>query len=235
MFSPFEQFSIVSLFWFGSNNLFWCMFFLVGYLFFVSSIGFRLIGGRYQQFLEFIFSLVVSMVGDSLRCGEYVSVLYSLGLFIVGFNVIGGIPYGFTVTSHLAVTGWLALGVWIGKLLVGLYVQRLRVFSVLIPQGSPLGMSWFFVLVETIGFIVPVVSLAVRLFANLMSGHVLLSVLFGFSYSMWLLGNAIGVVSLFVQFILFLLLGLELAICFIQGYIFVLLTIIYLGDMEHGH
>jgi len=145
------------------------------------------------------------------------------------------IPYSFTVTSHIIVTFGLALGIFIGINVIGFSYHGLHFFSLFLPQGAPLALSPFLVLIELISYVFRVISLAVRLFANMMSGHALLKIISGFVWTMMSMGGLMIIVSLLPLAIIFALTGLELAIAFLQAYVFTLLVCIYLNDAIHLH
>jgi F-type H+-transporting ATPase subunit a len=107
--------------------------------------------------------------------------VFSIFVFVLGCNVLGLIPYSFTVTSHLIVTITLALTIFVGKLIVGFRKHGVKRFGMLLPAGAPIAMAPFMVLIELISFNITVVSLSVRRFANMMAGHILLKVLVGFA------------------------------------------------------
>lgn len=195
-----------------------------------------LIPGRFQQFIESTYTLIMGMVQESIgkSGGQYFGLVFSLFTFILGCNLLGLVPYSYTVTSQLVVTFTLSLIIWVGKLLVGLRLHGLKLFGMFIPAGAPFAMVPFFVFVEIIGFVIPVISLSVRLFANLLSGHILLKVLFGFCWTMMMAGGFLYLAHFLPLSILFLLLGLETAVALIQAYVFALLTCIYIGDMVKG-
>lgn len=195
-----------------------------------------LVPSRWQYILESIFSLNLQMleetVGEEGR--KFLPLVFSLFTFILISNLCGLIPYSYTVNSHLIVTLTFALAIWIGKLVIGASRHGVKLLGMFVPDGVPFLMIPFFIIIEVVGFVIPIISLSVRLFANLMSGHILLKVLFGFSWSMMLSGGLLFVVHFLALLILFLLLGLETAVAMIQAYVFVILTCIYLGDMVHG-
>lgn len=247
VFSPLEQFEIVELIPVGLGmvdlsftNSSFLMCIAVGIIILGSRMilleGGTLVPGRWQNILESMYSLVVGMVYESVgkEGGAFVSKVFTLFMFVLTCNLLGLIPYSYTVTSQLIVTLTLALGVWIGKLIVGIRRHGVKLLGIFIPAGAPFAMVPFFVFLEVIGFIMPVISLSVRLFANLLSGHILLKVLFGFSWMMLMSGGIMSIVHLVPLSVLFLLIGLETAVAMIQGYVFTLLTCIYLGDMVHG-
>lgn len=199
----------------------------------------NLIPTPWQKVLEDIYVLMVSMVYESIgnggkKGGQFFALIFTYFTFILICNLIGLIPYSYTVTSQLIITFTLALIIWIGKLIVGLRYHGLKLFGMFIPAGVPFAMVPFFVLLEVIGFVIPVISLSVRLFANMLSGHILLKVLFGFSWTMMMAGGILYVAHFLPLSVLFLLLGLETAVALIQAYVFALLSTIYVADMVHG-
>lgn len=199
--------------------------------------GGKVVPGRWQSVIEGMYRLVVGMIKESVgkeKGGEYVGVIVMLFMCILVSNLAGLVPYSYTVTAQLVITMALALWIWIGKLMIGIKRHGNKLWSIFIPHGVPFGMVPFFVLIEVVGYIIPVISLSVRLFANMMSGHVLLKVLFGFAWTMFLEGGIMMIVDMVPLGVLFLLLGLETAVAMIQAYVFTLLSCIYIGDMEKG-
>jgi ATP synthase subunit 6 len=196
----------------------------------------QLVPGRWQSILESIYVLLVGMIYESVgsKGGQFIGVVFALFTFILMCNLAGLVPYSYTVTSHLIITLVLSIGVWVGKLMVGLRYHGIKLFGMFIPAGAPFAMVPFFVLLEIIGFIIPLISLAVRLFANMMAGHILLKVLFGFAWTMMLAGGVLFIAHFIPLGALFLLLGLETAVAIIQAYVFALLVCVYIGDMVHG-
>ena len=195
-----------------------------------------LVPNRWQVIMEEIYLLLAGMVQESLgrKGGEFFGFIFALFTFLLVANLAGLVPYSQTVTSHLIVTFTLSVMVWVGKLFLGLRLHGLKLFGMFIPAGAPFAMVPFFVFVELIGFVIPMVSLAVRLFANMMAGHILLKVLFGFCWTMMMAGGLLFVAHFLPLAVLFLLMGLETAVALIQAQVFTLLTVIYLGDMVHG-
>lgn len=119
----------------------------------------------------------------------YFPFIFSLFTFILFCNLLGLIPYSFTVTSHIAVTLFFSLAIWIGKLLIGVRIHGIKLLSLFLPGGAPLILVPFLVLLEMITFVITIVSLSVRLFANMMAGHILLKVFAGFAWSMMISGG----------------------------------------------
>jgi ATP synthase subunit 6 len=195
-----------------------------------------LVPTRWQTIVESIHTLLLQMLSETVgeKGGQFFAFIFTLFTFILTCNLAGLVPYSFTVTSHLIVTISLALAIWVGKLVIGFRYHGIKLIGMFVPAGVPFAMVPFFILIEVIGFVIPVVSLSVRLFANLMSGHILLKVIFGFAWSMMMAGGLLFIAHFIPLGVLFLLLGLETAVAMIQAYVFAVLTCIYLGDMVHG-
>ncbi len=195
-----------------------------------------LIPSRWQTLMESFYTLILQMLSETVgpKGGQFFPFLFCLFTFILVANLSGLVPYSFTVTSHMVVTLTFALSIWIGKLILGCRYHGLKLLAMLLPKGIPFPMVPFFVLIETVSFVIPVVSLSVRLFANMMSGHILLKVIFGFAWSMMMYGGILFIMHFIPLAVLFLLLGLETAVAIIQAYVFSVLTTIYISDMVHG-
>jgi ATP synthase subunit 6 len=248
IFNPLEQFELISLFTFSFfyfdlffTNLslfsFACILF---FSFFCYAIFYKGSGQfyptRWQILIEMFFVLVLDMVFnniESIDSGLFPFV-FSLFIFILQANLFGLVPYSFTVTSQLLITLVLAFSVWIGKLSYGYYFHGFKLFSFFLPKGAPFIMVPFLIFIELIGFFMVIISLSVRLFANMMAGHILLKVLAGFSWVMLTSSGFLFLLHFFPLVVLFLLLGLELGVAFIQAYVFTLLTTLYLSDMFSG-
>lgn len=196
----------------------------------------NLVPTRWQLGWEGVHNLVLSMLGQTI--GEAGASLFpfvfSVFTFVLGCNRFGLVPYSFTVTSHLVVTMALALMIWIGKLILGFRLHGLSFFRMFLPTGTPFAMVPMMVPLEVRGFTITFISLSVRLFANMMAGHILLKVIAGFAWSMMAAGGVMWVAHFLPRGVLFLLLGLETAVAFIQAYVFALRTCIYVGDSIHG-
>lgn len=195
-----------------------------------------LVPTRMQLTLEGVHQLVLSMIGQTIgeAGASLFPLVFSLFSFVLGCNLFGLVPYSFTVTSHLVVTMTLALAIWIGKLVLGFRLHGRSFFRMLLPTGTPFAMVPMMVPLELLGFTITFISLSVRLFANMMAGHILLKVIAGFAWSMMVAGGLAWVAHFVPLAVLFLLLGLETAVAFIQAYIFALRTCIYIGDSIHG-
>src|SRR5690606_37887268 len=153
----------------------------------------------------------------------------TLFLFILFSNMIGLVPGSYTITSQIAVTGVLAVAVYLLSLLVGFRQHGVKFLGILVPPGTPGWLLPLMIPIELISQLARPISLAVRLFANMTAGHVILGVLFGLT-----IGGGLLLGWLPFSFTIALY-GLEVGIAFIQAYIFTVLTCVYIGDAMHLH
>ena len=195
-----------------------------------------LVPGRWQTGWEGVHNLILSMLGQTIgeHGASFFPLVFSVFTFILGCNRFGLVPYSFTVTSHLVVTMTLALAIWVGKLVLGFRLHGWSFFQIFLPTGTPFVMIPFMVPLEVLGFTITFISLSVRLFANMMAGHILLKVIGGFAWTMMVAGGLRWVAHFIPRAVLFLLLGLETAVAVIQAYVFALRMCIYVGDSVHG-
>ncbi len=211
---------------------------IVGLLMIGGSAGRHLIPTRLQSLAElsyeFVRNTLRSSVGDEGM--KFFPFVFSLFMFILTANLIGIIPYTFTVTSHIIITLSLALMVFLTVLLYGLYKNGLGFFKLFVPHGIPLYILPLIVVIEVISFLSRPVSHSVRLFANMLAGHITLKVFAGFVASLSALG-VVGVAgSVLPLAMTTALTALELLVAFLQAYVFTILTCIYLNDALHpGH
>ena len=192
-----------------------------------------LIPGRWQMLGELAYGFVANMVRDNVgREGQaYFPFIFSLFMFILACNMLGMVPYAFTVTSHLIVTFALAAFVFLLVTLVGLVRHGLKFFTLFVPQGIPLVLLPLLVVIELISYLSRPVSLSVRLFANMLAGHTMLKVFGGFVVGLGAAGLWPLAAAPFAFMVAFT--GLELLIAFLQAYVFAILTCIYLHDAIH--
>jgi len=155
--------------------------------------------------------------------------------FLLFANLLGMIPYSFTVTSHLIVTFGLAFVLFFGLNVIGVAHHGFHFLSLFLPPGAPLFMAPFLVLIEFVSYIFRVISLSVRLFANMMAGHALLKILAGFVFTMFSAGGIMYVLHLFPLVVIFCIIGLEIGIAMLQAYVFTVLTCIYINDALNLH
>jgi len=185
--------------------------------------------------LDSLVTSLRSIASDAIITTQgYTSYLAFLFLVILSANMLGMIPYTLTVTSFALTTFCLSLTSFVGLNLVALTLHNAKLVDLFLPSGAPLVMSWFLIILETISYFVRVLSLAIRLFANMMAGHALTKILGSFAWTMFGVGLA-GVVGFAPWLILFAISFLELLICALQSYVFVTLVSLYINDILHMH
>jgi len=168
--------------------------------------------------------------------GQLLVKVSSIFSFVFVNNLMGMLPYSDTGTSSLMLTFWVALSIFVTLLTLMLRKHGISYFfSLFMPAGCPLPLLFLLIPIEFISYSFRLVSLSVRLFANMMAGHTLLKVIVGFSFSMILMGDSMLLVNLFPIAVLFVLTFLEVGVALIQAYIFTILTCIYLKDIFTAH
>lgn len=197
-----------------------------------------IVPNRYQVVIEIVYSMILSMVTDNIK-GEknqfFFPLIFVIFFFIAGMNLIGLVPYSFTVTSHFLVTLALSLSIFIGMNIICVRTYKLEFFSLFLPSGTSVGLAFLLVPVELISYIFKPLSLAIRLFCNMMAGHTLLKVFVGFSWSLMSFTGILFMMHYIPLLILVPLFGLEFGVAMIQAFVFSLLTCIYLNDALNLH
>jgi len=198
-----------------------------------------LVPGRVQSLVELTYEFVANTVrstsgNDGMR---FFPLVFSLFTFVLVLNLFGMIPGFFTVTSHIAVTAALAVLVILVVIVYGIYKNGLKFFKLFWPSGVPLFIMPLITLIEILSFLSRPLSLSVRLFANMLAGHITLKV---FASFIGLLATSLGVAGWLVGILpfgmLIALTALELLVAFLQAYVFTILTCLYLNDAIHpGH
>jgi F-type H+-transporting ATPase subunit a len=197
-----------------------------------------LVPGRLQSIAELSYEFMASTLRSSAGSEgmKFFPLVFSLFMFILVVNVIGIIPFTFTVTSHIIITVSLALLVFFTVIIYGIKKNGLKFFKLFAPSGIPPLIMPLIVIIEIMSFLSRPISHSVRLFANLLAGHITLKLVAGFVAMMGGIGalgwvGAIAPLSLTVA-----LTALELLVAFLQAYVFAILTCIYLNDAIHpGH
>ncbi len=199
------------------------------------SIRLALVPGRWQSLSEITYEFIGNMVRDNIgdEGRRFFPFVITLFLFILFGNMLGMIPYSFTWTSHVIATFTLAIFVFIGVTLLGIYKHGLHFLTFFAPKGVPWPMLFLLVPVEIISYLSRPISLSVRLFANMMAGHTLLKVIAGFVFGLGAITWGIG--GLLPLALLIALTGLEMIIAFLQAYVFAILTCLYINDALHLH
>ena len=191
----------------------------------------KLVPGKLQSLAEMMVDFIRSMIMDTMgKDGmRFFPLIATLFLFILFSNLIGLIPGTYTVTSQIIVTAVFSCMVYGLSLVIGFWLHGIKFLGILIPPGTPGWLLPFMIPIELISQLARPISLAVRLFANMTAGHVMLAVLFSLTIGGGLL---IGWLPFAFTVAIY---GLEFGIAFIQAYIFSILTCVYLGDAFHLH
>ena len=206
--------------------------------FFMLSMGSRaLVPGRLQSVAEVGYEFVAGMLRESTGHGgmKYFPLVFTLFMFIFTCNMLGMIPGFFTVTSHIVVTAALAALVFLTVLGIGFAKNGIRFLKLFVPEGVPILILPLVVLIEIISFLSRPISHSVRLFANMLAGHITLKVFGGFVV-MLLGAGTFAALSPLPLLMAVALTALEVLVAFLQAYVFTMLTCMYLNDALHpGH
>jgi ATP synthase subunit 6 len=246
--SPLEQFEIIALlpirgehFDFSiTNSTIFLIFAGLIVWFGMASILYHTmyIPSAWQSLLEGIYTFIVELINQNcgIRGQKYFPFFFFLFTFLLICNLLGMVPYSFTVTSHIVVTLTLSLTIWFGVTIIGFQLHGWHFLHLFVPSGAPTALIPALVIIEVMSYIVRAFSLAVRLFANMMSGHTLLKILAGFSFQIYAIGGILGIVGSTLPLVLvFLITGLEIGIAMLQAYVFTILSIMYLNDAINLH
>jgi F-type H+-transporting ATPase subunit a len=210
---------------------------LISFFLIASTSGRGLVPSRLQSLAEMSYEFVASTVRSTAghEGMRFFPLVFSLFMFVLVLNLLGMIPGAFTVTSHIIVTFALAMLVFLTLIGYGLYKHGLHFFELFVPSGIPGYILPLVVAIEVISFLSRPISLSVRLFANMLAGHIALKIFAGFVVA---LGSA-GFAAILAPLPLMLAVGLtalEFLVAFLQAYVFTILTCIYLNDALHpGH
>jgi len=180
-----------------------------------------------------VHGLVKAQIGQTNEI--YLPFIYSVFFFLLIANLNGNIPYGFTITTSLVVSMGLSVCIFLGVTILGLLRHGVHFFSFFVPSGTPLVLVPLLVPIELISYVSRAFSLGIRLFANMVAGHTLLKILSGFLAPMFTSSLLLSVITLLPFTIFVGLIGLELAVSFIQAYVFTILVASYLKDAIDLH
>ena len=244
---PIHQFQIIKLFTIGHiggqeiafTNSSAYMFVAVAVIaLLMLGTGRQLIPGRLQSVAELSYEFVANTIRSTAGSEgmKFFPLIFSLFMFIMVSNFVGIIPYTFTVSSHLIVTVALALVVFLTVLFYGLYKNGLKFFKIFVPSGVPIAILPLVMFIEVLSFFLRPVSHSVRLFANMLAGHIALKVFASFIVMLGALGVAGWAGAVLPLGLTMALTALELLVAFLQAYVFAILTCIYINDAIHpGH
>ena len=207
-------------------------------LLYFSTAGRSLIPGRLQSVSEMAYEFVANTLRDAAGTSgmKFFPFVFSLFMFVLAANLLGMVPYFFTVTSHLIVTFALAMLVMAVVVGYGFFKHGFGFLNLFVPHGVPGILVPLVVMIEVISFLSRPISLSVRLFANMLAGHITLKVFAGFVVSLSAMG-AVGIGGSILPLAMTVALtGLEFLVAFLQAYVFTVLTCMYLNDAIHpGH
>ncbi len=247
---PIHQFHLVNLFKIGqigdhaiyftnSSAYMLLSVVLISALMIGGSAGGQLVPGRFQSMAEITYEFVATTLRSTAGAEgmKFFPLIFTLFMFICVSNLVGVIPYTFTLSSHIIFTASLALLVFFTVLIYGFYKNGLKFFKIFVPSGIPIFILPLVVFIEVFSFLLRPVSHSVRLFANMLAGHIALKVFAGFvallGVSLGALGWVGGVLPLALTVAIY---ALEILVAFLQAYVFAILTCIYLNDALHpGH
>ena len=186
---------------------------------------------KIQSLAEMSYEMIYNTTKDNLgkEGAKFFPLVYSLFMFILLCNMLGLIPYSFTVTSHIIITFAIAFGIFLFATILGFVLHGFKYLRLFLPAGVPIFLAPLLVPIEIVSYISRPISLAVRLAANMMAGHTMIKVFAGFVVALGIFGIApfIFIVLLYI---------LETLIAFLQAYVFAVLTCLYLSDSFHpGH
>ena len=191
----------------------------------------KIVPNKLSLLAEMSYTFVAKMISDTAgsKAKPYFPFIFSLFMFVLFCNMVGMLPYSFTVTSHIIVTLIMALFIFIAVTIIGFIKHGFKYLSIFVPKGVPTILLPLITVIEIISYLSRPVSLSVRLFANMMAGHTMLKVFGGFVVSLGILGGWLPL-SFSVA-----LTGLEILVAFLQAYVFAILTCIYLNDALNLH
>ena len=178
-------------------------------------------------------NLVKGQVGEANE--RYLPFLYSLFFFLLFSNLIGNVPYSFTVATSLIVCLGFSVMIMIGVTILGLSIHKVHFFSFFLPAGTPLALVPVLAPIEMISYLARALSLGVRLLANMAAGHSLMKILAGFLFTLFTSGIIVSILTVIPFGIFVAIVVLEVAVSFLQAYVFTILTSSYIKDAIDLH
>lgn len=246
MAGPIEQFKIKNFFSLGevggvefamTNSAFFMILIVltISSFLILSTSGRGLVPTRWQSAAELMYELVASTLRNTAGTEgmKFFPLVFSLFAFVLTANLIGLFPYFFTVTSHLIVTLALALLVITTVIIYGFMRNGIGFLKLFAPSGLPGAIAPFIILIEILSFLSRPVSLSLRLFGNMLAGHIVLKVFAGFVVSLSAMGAVGWFGALFPFAMTIALTALEFLVAVLQAYVFTILTCVYLNDAIH--
>lgn len=193
-------------------------------------IPYGLLSSPYRVIVSDVFEFIRELTRQYVGQTQYFPIMLSLFLFLAMVNLLGIIPGAFTATSHISVTFTLALGMYTFVIACGLYKQGLGFFRIFFPSNVPIFLAPLLIPIEIVSFFTKPISLAIRLFANMLAGHIMVKIFAGFVILLQF--GALSILPISVNVIL---IAFEVFVAILQAYVFTLLTCLYLYDVLHLH
>lgn len=212
--------------------------FIIFFLFTIANNSNLSIPNSWSLSKESIYSTIYSIVVNQINANKgqmFFPFISALFIYILINNLVGMVPYSFAPTSHFILTFSISFTVVLGATILGFYIHDLKFFSLFVPSGCPLGLLPLLVLIEFISYLARNVSLGLRLAANVLSGHMLLNILGGFTYNIMSSGIFYFFLGLLPLLFIIAFSGLEIGIAFIQAQVFVVLSASYIKDALDLH
>lgn len=219
-----------------TNSAFWMVVSAVLIIgFFALTTKRKLIPGKMQSLGELSYEFIANMVKDTTgaEAMKFMPLVFTLFFFILAANIIGMNPYAFTTTSHIAVTAALAVFTICVVIVAGILKNGFKWFKIFAPSGLPFIMYFIIIPIEIISFLSRPITLAVRLFANMVAGHVMLKLFAIFAAYLAAKGGIVAVGSIVPVFATIALVALEFLVAGLQAFVFAILTCVYLNDVYH--
>lgn len=241
--SPFEQFEINALiplnfFFDASITNFTIYLFLtcsvILYFFFLATKRMTLVPNNFQALVEIVYTFILGLILEQTgsRGQRFFPALFAIFSFILVANLLGTTPFGFTITAHIALTLLMSLSFFFAWIIVGLRTLGLQFFRIFLPRGIPTWLMPLLIVIEILSFLIRPLSLAIRLFANMLAGHILLYIIASASI---ILAQSFIVLGLLPFSFILAFFVLEIGIAFLQAYVFTILLCIYLSDSFNAH
>src|ERR1700761_6472105 len=246
---PIHQFHLINLFkigqigdhpiYFTSSSAYMLLaVVIISVLMIGGSAGAQLVPGRFQSMAEITYEFVATTLRSTAGAEgmKFFPLIFTIFMFICVSNMVGVIPYTFTLSSHIIFTATLALLVFFTVLIYGFWKNGLKFLKIFVPSGIPIFILPLVVFIEVFSFFLRPVSHSVRLFANMLAGHIALKVFASFIPLLAGLGIAGYFGAVLPLGMVIALTALELLVAFLQAYVFTILTVIYINDAIHpGH
>ncbi len=250
--SPLEQFQVLPIIpiYFGNidisitNETVILTLIIIFSLLFICSVvnnkdkSFYLIPTVWQGVLELFYKVVFSLITENIQTKnsqQFFPLIFFIFLFILLLNLIGLIPYSFTITSHIIVTFFLSLSIFIGINIICFRIHGIKMLSLFLPGGTSVILSFLLIPIELISYVFKPISLSIRLFANMMAGHILLKVIAGFAFTLMENYGILFICHFIPLAIILPLFLLEFGVALIQSFVFSILICIYLNDCFNLH